>query len=163
VAYARRDRSVGHGGRPPAPLHFGVDRFARPTAPSARRRAMRVVLVVTVAAVAIGCRPPAERADPARPVEVALLTTPARVGPAAVEVRLTVDGTPVAGASVRIVGDMTHAGMVPEVAAAVDIGGGRYRSEGFAFSMVGDWVVTAEVRYPDGVQRQGSMAVSVRR
>jgi hypothetical protein len=140
-----------------------VDRPARPPTVQARRRALRLVLLVTVAAVALGCRPPVERSDPSRPVEVVLLTTPARVGPAAVEVRLTVDGAPVIGATVRIVGDMTHAGMVPEIAAAVDLGGGRYRSEGFAFSMVGDWVVTAEVRYPDGVQRQGSMAVSVQR
>jgi hypothetical protein len=64
---------------------------------------------------------------------------------------------------VRVVGDMTHAGMVPVVANAVDLGGGVYRTEGFAFDMVGDWVITAEVRYPDAVTRQGSVAVSVTR
>ena len=110
------------------------------------------------------CKPPAERADPARPVEVVLLTTPARVGPAAIEVRLTVDGAPANGAAVRLVGDMTHAGMVPVVApTVVALGGGIYRSEGFAFDMAGDWVITAEVRYADGVTRQGSLAVGVTR
>ncbi len=121
---------------------------------------MAVSLLVLLAA----CKPPAERADPARPVEVVLLTTPARVGPAAVEVRLTVDGAPADSATIRIVGDMTHAGMVPVVApTVVGLGGGVYRSEGFAFDMAGDWVITAEVRYADGVSRQGSLAVSVAR
>jgi hypothetical protein len=111
----------------------------------------------------VACRPPSERADASRPVEVALLTTPARVGPAAVEVRLSVDGAPVVGATVRVVGDMTHAGMVSVVADAVDLGGGIYRTEGFAFDMAGDWVITADVRYPDAVTRKGSLAVSVTR
>jgi len=110
------------------------------------------------------CGPPAERADPSRPVEVVLLTTPARVGPAAIEVRLTVDGAPATGAAIGLVGDMTHAGMVPVVApAVVELGAGVYRSEGFAFDMAGDWVVTADVRYADGVTRQGSLAVRVAR
>lgn len=122
--------------------------------------------LVLLAAVVLlgGCRPPAERADPRRPVEVVLLTTPARVGPAAIEVRLTVDGSPATGAVVRIVGDMTHAGMVPVVApTVVELGNGVYRSEGFAFDMAGDWVVTAEVRYADGVTREGSLALTVHR
>jgi len=119
--------------------------------------------MLVAALLAAGCRPPVDRVDPNRPVEVVLLTTPARVGPAAVDVRLSVDGEPVEGATVRVVGDMTHAGMVPEIVDAVDLGGGLYRSQDFAFSMVGDWVITAEVRYPDGVTRQGRLAVSVNR
>ncbi len=120
--------------------------------------------VVSLALVLAACKPPAERADPSRPVEVTLLTTPARVGPAAVEVRLAVDGEPATGAAIGIVGDMTHAGMVPVVApSVVELGGGVYRSEGFAFDMAGDWVITAEVRYADGVTRQGSLSVSVAR
>jgi hypothetical protein len=87
---------------------------------------------------------------------VTLLTTPARVGPAAIEVRLESDGQPGHGASVRVVGDMTHAGMVPVVAAPSTSAAAVYRTEGFAFDMVGDWVITAEVRYPDAVTRQGS-------
>jgi len=111
-----------------------------------------------------GCKPPAERADPSRPIDVVLLTTPARVGPAAIEVRLTVDGAPASGATIGLVGDMTHAGMVPVVApSVVELGGGVYRSEGFAFDMAGDWVITADVRYADGVTRQGSLSVSVAR
>lgn len=122
------------------------------------------IALLALALLLAACRPPAERADPSRPVEVVLLTTPARVGPAAIEVRLTVDGAPAVGAAVGLVGDMTHAGMVPVVApVVVELGAGVYRSEGFAFDMAGDWVITAEVRYADGVTRQGSLAVSVAR
>jgi hypothetical protein len=140
-----------------------MNHLAPPRPPTLRATARTLALVAIVALLASGCRPPAERADPNRSIEVTLLTTPARVGPAAVEVRLATAGSPVAGASVRVVGDMTHAGMVPVVANAVDLGAGVYRTEGFAFDMAGDWVITAEVRYPDAVTRQGSLAVSVTR
>ena len=139
----------------------------RPTPPRTRRRPSTwawVLVVVSLTLLLPACKPPAERADPARPVEVVLLTTPARVGPAAIEVRLTVDGEPATGAAVGLVGDMTHAGMVPVVApTVVELGAGVYRSEGFAFDMAGDWVITADVRYADGVTRQGSLAVNVTR
>jgi hypothetical protein len=157
------DGSARHGVPGRARLHFGVDRTVRPIAATARRRAATLLLLVVALVASAACRPPAERADPNRPVDVALRTAPARVGPAVVEVRLTIDGATVTGAAVEIVGDMTHAGMVPEVATAVDVGGGVYRSEGFTFTMAGDWVITAEVRYPDGVRGQGSTVVSVQR
>jgi hypothetical protein len=141
-----------------------MDQPLTPTRKTRLRAAAWAVAIVSLLVVVSACKPPAERADPARPVDVVLLTTPARVGPAAVEVRLTVDGAPADGATIRIVGDMTHAGMVPVVApTVVGLGGGVYRSEGFAFDMAGDWVITAEVRYADGVSRQGSLAVNVAR
>jgi hypothetical protein len=140
-----------------------MDPLASSRPSTLRATVLTLALVALVGLPVAGCRPPAERVDPNRSIEVTLLTTPARVGPAAIEVRLETEGSPVAGASVRVVGDMTHAGMVPVVANAVDLGGGVYRTEGFAFDMVGDWVITAEVRYPDAVTRQGSVAVSVTR
>jgi hypothetical protein len=140
-----------------------MDDLALPRPPTLGATVRTLALVGLVTLLVAGCRPPAERVDPNRSIEVTLLTTPARVGPAAVEVRLHTAGTPVTGASVRVVGDMTHAGMVPVVANAVDLGGGIYRTEGFAFDMAGDWVITAEVRYADAVTRQGSLAVSVTR
>jgi hypothetical protein len=128
------------------------------------RRGLPTLLVLLSLLSLSGCKPPQEASDPNRPVEVVLLTTPARVGPAAIEVRLLVDGAPALGASVNVRGDMTHAGMVPIIApTVVEVGGGVYRTQGFAFDMSGDWVLTAEVRYPDGVTRSGSLAVSVSR
>jgi hypothetical protein len=127
-------------------------------------RALANLLVLIALLGLSSCKPPQESSDPNRPVEVVLLTTPARVGPAAIEVRLLVDGNPALGASVNVRGDMTHAGMVPVIApTVVEVGGGVYRTQGFAFDMSGDWVLTAEVRYPDGVNRSGSLAVTVSR
>jgi len=92
---------------------------------------------------------------------VALLERPAQVGPAIVEVRPQLDGAAVAGATVRVVGDMTHAGMVPVVAEATDAGGGVYRTDDFLFDMAGDWVLSVDVTYPDGTVRSTSLTVSV--
>lgn len=122
----------------------------------------RVLLLVAVALALVACDPPSDGdADPRRPIAVALLDSPARVGPAVVEVRPQLDGAPVAGATVRVVGDMTHAGMVPVVAEATDAGGGVYRTNDFLFDMAGDWVLSVDVTYPDGTVRSSSLAVSV--
>lgn len=123
---------------------------------------MRALLVVALGLALVACDPPSEaEADPRRPIAVALLERPARVGPAVVEVRPQLDGAAVAGATVRVVGDMTHAGMVPVVADATDVGGGIYRTSDFLFDMAGDWVLSVDVTYPDGTTRSTSLAVSV--
>ncbi len=120
-------------------------------------------LVATLALVA--CEPPSEATedDPRRPVTVALATTPAQMGPAVVEVRPLLDGSPVEGAEVRVVGDMAHAGMAPVEATATASDDGVYRSDGFVFSMAGDWVLTVDVTYPDGTSRSSSVPVQVGR
>lgn len=126
------------------------------------RRAVAALVAVALALALVACDPPGEGdADPRRPIAVALLDPPARVGPAVVEVRPQLDGAAVAGATVRVVGDMTHAGMVPVVADAADVGGGVYRTEGFLFDMAGDWVLSVDVTYPDGTKRSASLSVSV--
>lgn len=136
----------------------------RTTAHAGLRHAAAWLAISGLLLAATGCRPPADRVDPARPVEVELLTTPARVGPAAIEVRLSVAGAPATGATVAVVGDMTHAGMAPVVASTVaEVAPGVYRTQGFAFDMVGDWEITADVRYTDGVVRRGSLHVRVDR
>ena len=123
---------------------------------------MRALLAVAVALALVACDPPSEGdADPRRPIAVALLERPARVGPAVVEIRPQLDGAAVAGATVRVVGDMTHAGMVPVVADATDVGGGTYRTSDFLFDMAGTWVLSVDVTYPDGTVRSTSLAVSV--
>ena len=127
------------------------------------RRLLHATLLIAIALTLVGCRPPAERADPRRPIAVALLS-PALVGRAVVEVRASVDGVPASNARVRIVGDMTHAGMIPVVAAGVrEVEPGRYESDGFLFDMAGDWVITAEVTFADGERRSGALPVSVAR
>ena len=132
---------------------------------------MIATLVLLVGASA--CRPPSDDAGDASraasangadgTVEVALLTRPARVGPAALEVRVVRDGVGVEGATVRFTGDMTHAGMIPVLADGIDLGDGVYRSDGFAFDMAGDWVITVDVRHANGSRDQGTLAVQVAR
>lgn len=123
---------------------------------------IRALLAVVLVAALAACDPPSDGdADPRRPIAVALLERPARVGPAVVEVRPQLDGAAVAGATVRVVGDMTHAGMVPVVADATDVGGGVYRTSDFLFDMAGDWVLSVDVTYPDGTVRAAALAVSV--
>ena len=123
---------------------------------------MRSLLVLALALALVACDPPSDRdADPRRPIAVALLDAPARVGPATMEVRPQLDGAPVPGAAVRVVGDMTHAGMVPVVAEAIDVGGGVYRTNDFLFDMAGDWVLSVDVTYPDGTARSTALALSV--
>lgn len=85
------------------------------------------------------------------------------VGPADVVVRLTSGGEPVRGAEVEVTGDMTHAGMVPVIAAAEEVEAGVYRTEGFAFDMAGDWVLTVEATLPDGRRERAEAATTVRR
>ncbi|MDF1521812.1 MAG: FixH family protein [Trueperaceae bacterium] len=126
------------------------------------RRALRWLLLALAVATLVACDPPSDgEADARRPIAVALLERPARVGPATVEVRPALDGAPVSGARVRVVGDMTHAGMVPVVAEAPEVGAGVYRTEGFAFDMAGDWVLSVDVTYPDGTERAAALAVFV--
>jgi len=125
------------------------------------------VLAGVLALLVSACRPPSDRvsgdAGSSLGVEVTLLTRPARVGPAAIEVRVEHAGEAVLGASVRVTGDMTHAGMVPVIAEAAEVEPGVYRSQGFAFDMAGDWVVSADVTRADGGRQQGTLAVSVAR
>jgi hypothetical protein len=131
-------------------------------------RAVTRLALLTAAAIwlvaAGACRPPADRVeDGARRVDVRLLEPRARVGEAIVEVDVRSSTTPVDGARVRVTGDMTHAGMVPVVVDALPLGSGSYRSQGFAFTMSGDWVITVDVVFPDGTRRQVALPVSVGR
>jgi len=83
-------------------------------------------------------------------VELAVEPQPPQLGPAVVLVTLTgADGLPVAGAQVELEGNMTHAGMVPVLAPAVEIEPGRYRGE-LEFTMTGDWFILVRASLADG-------------
>ena len=51
----------------------------------------------------------------------------------------------------RIEGHMTHAGMAPLMAEAVERAPGVYDAA-FAFTMQGDWVLLVSVNLPDGTR-----------
>ena len=83
-------------------------------------------------------------------VDLAVEPQPPRMGPAVVLVTLTgAGGQPLAGASVELEGNMSHAGMVPVLAPAVEIEPGRYRAE-LEFTMAGDWFILVRATLADG-------------
>jgi hypothetical protein len=83
-----------------------------------------------------------------------------RVGNATIDIMLQqADGAPVEGATVRVRGDMTEAGMVPVIRPATEVAPGRYAVDGFAFTMAGDWVISVEGTLADGRQLTGSLDV----
>ncbi len=63
-------------------------------------------------------------------------------------------GAPISDATVAMEGNMNHAGMVPVVTEGVQDGDdgvadGHYRAP-FAFTMLGDWIITVQVTHADG-------------
>lgn len=75
---------------------------------------------------------------------------PPRVGGASITVRVSDSaGNPISGASVRIEGNMTHAGMAPSFSTAAETAPGRYIAP-FDFSMSGDWIILVHLTLPNG-------------
>jgi hypothetical protein len=120
----------------------------------ARGVALLLIGLLVIGALAGACSR-GDDGDAAEDVSVELVVEPLplAVGPATVTVRLRdADGEPINGAELEIVGDMTHAGMVPVITGATDEGDGRYVSEGFEFTMGGDWIITVRGTLPGGQQ-----------
>jgi hypothetical protein len=74
---------------------------------------------------------------------------PPVVGPATLSVSLASKGAPIDGATVSIVGLMTHPGMAPLPVRTMPRGGGLYDGV-FSFTMAGDWALLVSVRLADG-------------
>ena len=53
-------------------------------------------------------------------------------------------------ASIKVVGDMTHAGMIPVEAKAVEQTDGTWKVEDFDLNMRGDWILTITAKSADG-------------
>jgi hypothetical protein len=105
--------------------------------------------------VAIGCRRPAND-EGGISVEESIAPQPVRAGTETISFRLT-NGAhqPVAGAHVRVEGDMIHPGMAPVFTDAVEVSPGNYQAP-LNFTMGGDWVVLFHIALSDGrkVERQ---------
>lgn len=83
------------------------------------------------------------------------------LGAAQLNVYVLNDGNGVTGAEVKVTGDMTHAGMVPVLADATEVEQGLYASEGFEFTMAGDWIVTTEVKLPSGEKAMDDLKLTI--
>jgi YtkA-like protein len=112
------------------------------------RRAIASMLLA--AALVAGCRRASKEAN----LDIRWTLTPAApsIGPVTLSLNLSEPlGKPVMGATVRVEAEMSHAGMSPVFADAVESQGtpGAYTAA-FTFSMGGDWVLLVSVVLPDG-------------
>jgi hypothetical protein len=110
-----------------------------------------VVLILLVTLT--GCRESAQQQSTNAASGITIDIKPdftARVGETALTVVLTdAQGAPVDGATVRVRGDMNHAGMVPVNAETRESSGGEYVLP-FQWTMGGDWIVTVEATLAGG-------------
>jgi hypothetical protein len=124
------------------------------------RRAGRLGLVLVAASLAnIACGRSTET-DPRIDLTWTLSPTASVVGPATLTITLRApSGDPLKGAAVRLEGHMTHAGMTPVFANAVERAPGVYEAA-FTFTMPGDWVLLVAVATADGgrVERRINVA-----
>ncbi len=136
----------------------------------ASRRAFSAPLALgawlAIAVLLSSCRPPdpasGSAAGAADGLTVTLELAAEAVGPAPATVRVREGSQDVSGATVEVQGDMSHAGMVPVIAEAVESEPGVYRADDFRFTMAGDWFVTATVETPEGKRATQETFLTVR-
>jgi hypothetical protein len=110
------------------------------------RRIAVVFALLLVAAV--GCR----QQDSATKINVALSVEPSPPAVGQAKLTLTLEdesGSPVEGATLKLEGNMAHAGMKPVFADANEDKAGRYRAD-MEFTMGGDWFILVEGKLADG-------------
>jgi len=107
---------------------------------------MVLAVAIVCGACGIGNRPRASEFN----VTWTLNHSPAVVGPATLHVQLAHQANgPVKGATLRLEGHMSHAGMAPVLARATERAPGSYEIP-FAFSMQGDWILLVSGETSDG-------------
>ena len=119
-----------------------------------RRRLRREGHLRTAAAAAFLLVPSCGPGEAPGTADVALTWTlapdPPRVGPATLVLHLADGaGRPLRGARLRTEATMSHPGMRPELAEAVELPDGRYQAS-FRFTMGGEWLVLVSASLPDG-------------
>ena len=113
----------------------------------ARHRPAVATLAVAAALLAGACQ---RTTAGHRPIQVSWTLGERTVGPTRLIVRLREEsGAAMRGANVRVEGHMSHPGMTPVLATAIDRGDGEYDAR-FAFTMPGDWVLLVVAIAPDG-------------
>lgn len=121
------------------------------------------LLFALLVVLAAGCRQPAvvPTANASLQIRMQVEPAPPKVGDAALIVTVTdAAGQPVSDASLSARGDMSHAGMAPVLAEAVEGANGEYRLP-FNWTMGGDWFVEITVTRPDGTTATQRFDVTV--
>lgn len=109
-----------------------------------------MLAALAVLAVA-ACNPRAERPGNLDVTIVSVSPQPAAVGEAVITLAVRdADGNPLEGATLEVEGTMTHAGMRPVIVATESLGDGKYVTQGFTFTMGGDWVIIVRATLADG-------------
>jgi hypothetical protein len=113
------------------------------------RYAVAILYLGLIVAILSGCRSGSSDTADVR-VEMTLNPSPPVVGDADVSLALaSANGKPLAGAAVRLEGNMSHAGMKPSFADLEEVEPGRYKGT-LTFTMGGDWFVLVSARTKDG-------------
>lgn len=106
-------------------------------------------LVVTCVLLC-GCRNQSASTTTNLTVSYEVSPLPARVGDVTITIRMKGGSNePIAGARIKLEGNMSHAGMAPVFADATEISPGQYRTK-MNLSMAGDWHVLVHLTLPDG-------------
>jgi hypothetical protein len=111
---------------------------------------VRASVVVLALALTSGCQRTPDGANVG--VDLRVEPSPPKVGKARLTLDVSeADGKPVEGATLRLEGNMAHAGMKPVFADAREDRekAGRYRAE-MEFTMAGDWFVLVTGKLADG-------------
>lgn len=105
-------------------------------------------VMLTMTFAASGCAR-GDDAAPAAQVDVAIDPSPPTVGDAALSVTLTdAAGAPLSGATVKVEGNMNHAGMKPSFATLTEADPGTYTGT-LRFTMAGDWFLLIDATLAD--------------
>lgn len=126
---------------------------------------MKRVIFILFLLLVVGCRQSQqEGVTGTADLTIELLSPlqPTLDGSSEMSVRITdAAGAPVNDAALSIKGDMTHAGMVPVLAEAAGGQDGLYTFP-FAWTMKGDWIVTARATMPDGAWAEQQFDLTVK-
>ena len=120
--------------------------------------ALRSLALCLAAVMFGGCGPAVESASDVE-VELTLQPSPPVVGDAELDLKLTdASGAPLEGATVRVEGNMNHAGMKPSFADLEEGEPGRYTGT-LDFTMGGDWFLLVTAKTADGKRMERKIDV----
>lgn len=125
-------------------------------------RATRFIpLLLLIPLILVGCRESQQESTDTADllIDIAYEPDPPSAGEATLLVFVTdADGSAVDDATVEVLGDMTHAGMMPELREIEGGEDGLYRVP-FTWTMGGDWILTVTATLPDGASAEREFEV----
>jgi hypothetical protein len=125
---------------------------------ASQRLGVALILAVGPVLLAAGCRSSAGKAGGVS-VAASIAPQPVHTGTETISFQLTdAAHQPVSGAHVQVEGDMSHPGMAPAFADALETAPGNYKAQ-LSFTMGGDWVVLFHIALSDGRRFERQMDV----